>query len=447
MKSIRTRLLIGLLLGSLVCTLAAALILFRLADNEADEQSDLRLRQVAWAMPLHLGTDVRAAATADLDDGVQVQIWDGHGLPEYRLEAVPDLPRLLLKGYRTIRFAGEPWRVYTDVRDGHFIQVSQPIAERQRVAAHMVLRMSPPLLLLIPALALLIWFVVGRALAPLERLAQALRGRAPGALQALATQGLSPDLLPIVASVNTLLEKIEHAMALQSTFIADAAHELRSPLTALKLHLQLAERAGSDALRAVSFRKLHERLDRSTHLVQQLLTLARHEQVHAAPVRQSQNLLELAQEVVADHAIHAESKQIDLGMVTTTAVSVVAQVHAEGIMILLGNLVDNAVRYTPNGGQVDVSAGMMGGRPYLRVADNGPGVPEPERSRLFDRFYRPDGNAVWGCGLGMSIVKSVADEHDAAIELAGNAGGRGLVVTLILPQQTQMATTVDPAAI
>jgi two-component system OmpR family sensor kinase len=430
MKSIRAQLLIGLLLGTFVCTLAALLLLYSLADHEADEQSDLRLRQVAWALPLQFGSDVRVPASADEDDAVLVQAWDRHG-QLYVSEPARALPRLSAQGYQTVELAGQRWRVYGELRADRYAQVSQPIAVRQRIAAHMALRIAPPLLLLLPALAVLIWWVVGRALRPLERVASAVGGRSPSVLQPLDSSRLPPELLPIVVSLNSLLEKIDGAMTVQRNFVADAAHELRSPLTALKLQLQLAERAGSDELRAASFGKLHERLDRATHLVQQLLTLARHEPHQVAPPRQEYDLLSLARATVADHAIHAESKGIDLG-VGADAGAVTAMVQADAITVMLSNLVDNALRYTQCGGQVDVSAGLEQGRPFLRVADNGPGVPEAERQRLFDRFYRPDGNTVWGCGLGMSIVKSVADGHGASVVLSANEGG-GLVVTVLLP--------------
>jgi two-component system OmpR family sensor kinase len=135
--------------------------------------------------------------------------------------------------------------------------------------------------------------------------------------------------------------------------------------------------------------------------------------------------------VVADHAVYAESRQIALG-VAAGADTVCLHAHSEGLAIMLGNLVDNALRYTQVGGQVQVAVGLTHGQPYLEVADNGPGVPAANRDRLFDRFYRPDGNEVWGCGLGLSIVKSVADAHQATLALRAN-GDSGLVVTVLFP--------------
>jgi len=139
--------------------------------------------------------------------------------------------------------------------------------------------------------------------------------------------------------------------------------------------------------------------------------------------------LRIARQTVLDHSIYAESRQIDLG-VSSAAVEAVVQAHAEGLEVMLSNLVDNALRYTQPGGQVDVMVGMEQDLPFLQVSDNGPGVPEEHRARLFDRFYRPDGNLVWGCGLGLSIVKSVADAHHMTLRLSSN-GSSGLVVTAL----------------
>ncbi|QJD93424.1 two-component sensor histidine kinase [Duganella dendranthematis] len=438
MKTIRTRLLLGLMTGTLGCTLAAGMLLYMLADHEADEQSDQRLRQLAWSLPLQAPVPWRLPHESDPDDQFDVQAWNAEQQPVHVSQRAPALPLPQPQGYVTVGYHGERWRVYADVVAGYHLQVSQPIAIRQRVAAHMALRIVPPLLLLLPAMAILIWVVVGRALQPLERLTKALRGRTPAALQPLDDDGLAPELLLIVAALNGLLRKVADAITTQRNFVADAAHELRSPLTALKLQLQLAERAADDASRQTSFRKLHERLDRATHLVQQLMTLARQEQSAVPPTCTDCDLLKIAGQVVADHTIYADSRRIDLG-VSADAQSVRVCAQMDGLAIMLSNLVDNALRYTPLGGQVDVMVGQQQGRAYLRVCDNGPGVPEAGRERLFDRFYRPDGNEVWGSGLGLSIVKSVADAHQATLSLHNGSGDRGLVVTVLFPQAAVIA--------
>ncbi|WP_373991743.1 ATP-binding protein [Duganella sp. BuS-21] len=432
----RTRLLLGLTGGTLGCVLAAAMLLYALADREADVQSDQRLRELAWALPLQAPPAWHLPPQRDPGEHFDVQAWDAAGRPVHVTDAAPVLPLTQPLGYAVVRFHGERRRVYTDLVNGFHIQVSQPVALRQRAAAHMAMRIALPLLLLVPAMALLIWLVVGRAMRPLDRLTQAVSGRTPAALQPLQPLemgGLPPELHPIVAALNSLLTKIEGAITAQRNFVADAAHELRSPLTALKLQLQLAERATDDEARKIAFRKLHERLDRAVHLVQQLLTLARQEHGLAPPACADCDLAQLARRAVADHALYAGSRQVEL-VLAAGADTMATRVHGhqEGLAVMLGNLVDNALRYTQAGGRVTVAAGMEQGSPYLEVADNGPGVPEASRERLFDRFYRPDGNQVWGCGLGLSIVKSVADAHQARLALRAN-GDRGLVVTVRFP--------------
>ncbi|MYM21970.1 two-component sensor histidine kinase [Duganella sp. FT135W] len=432
MMTIRTRLLIGLLAGAIGCTLAAAMLLYGLADHEADEQSDQRLRLLAWSLPLQARQGWKLPRENDPDERFEVQAWTAEGVPVHLSSVAPALQFPRPQGFYTVGFKGERWRVYSDTVAGFNVQVSQPIAIRQHVAASMALRIAPPLLLLLPAMAIMIWVVVGRAMRPLDKLTQAVRGRTPTALQPLAASGLPPELHPIVTALNVLLAKVESAIATQRNFVADAAHELRSPLTALKLQLQLAEHS-DDASRQSSFRKLHERLDRATHLVHQLMTLARQEQGGAAPVYHRFDMLVLARQVVADHAIYADSKQIELGLsADDEAFDITA--YPDGVAVMLSNLVDNALRYTQFGGQVDVALGREHGAPFLRVTDNGPGVPEANRERLFDRFYRPDGNTVWGSGLGLSIVKSVADAHQASVRLGSN-GSRGLEVTVRFPAQ------------
>ncbi|MBV8124857.1 MAG: two-component sensor histidine kinase, partial [Paucibacter sp.] len=207
--------------------------------------------------------------------------------------------------------------------------------------------------------------------------------------------------------------------------------ELRSPLTALKLQLDLAERANGEGDRQQAFRKLHERLDRATHLVRQLMTLARQEQSDASPARTACDLVRIAHQVVSDHLIYADSRQIELNF-TTTLTALPLMAHAEGLGVMLNNLFDNALRYTQAGGRVDVLVRTERGCPSVVVADNGPGVPKEGRERLFDRFYRPEGNKVWGSGLGLSIVKSVADAHHASLRLDTN-GHSGLMVTAVFP--------------
>jgi two-component system OmpR family sensor kinase len=434
MMTIRRKLLIGLLGGTLGCTLIAGIVMYLHVQDEANELFDYQLKQVAGSLPAQLSSHEKMPGTEDSEEDIVIQAWDRSGNLLYTSQPALSLPRSPEAGFRTVSALHDRWRVYGEMRHDRFVQVAQPTSVRQELAAGLALRSLLPFLILIPVLALLIYVVVGRSLLPLRRVAQAVGQRSPSALQPLSIDGQPPEIQPMIDALNDLLRQLEKALLTQRAFVADAAHELRSPLTALKLQLQLAERANTDEQRSAAFAKLHDRLDRSTHLVHQLLTLARHEPNQAAQHFQFIDLQKLAQQRVADQYMVAESKGIDLG-VETGATPVLVKGNIDSLCVLLNNLIDNALRYTPAGGRIDVSVFVDNGRPVLQVSDNGPGIPEEERSRVFDRFYRRDESGTWGSGLGLSIVKNIADIHEAEIHLGDNAFGQGLTIALVFQNE------------
>ena len=267
--------------------------------------------------------------------------------------------------------------------------------------------------------------------------------RAPGVLEPLPEAGLPAEVQPLVHALNGLLGRLDRALGAQRAFIADAAHELRTPLAAVHLQAQIAERAGTDAERRAALAELKAGLARATHLVEQLLTLAREEPGVAERPFAPVNLVELARSVVGDHAAIAAARGVDLGIAGEHAESaadrIVVNGDAAGLRALLSNLVDNAVRYAPAGGRVDVGLDKEGQDVVLAVRDSGPGIPASERGRVFDRFYRvpaPGATDVSGSGLGLAIVKRIAERHDANIALGpGISGpvGEGLGVTVRFP--------------
>lgn len=429
MKSIRARLLVGLMLGTCLCCLVAAVLAFIIADTETDARSDARLRQIASTVVLPVPREVAWPMLADdLADAVSLQVWDG-AATVYGIGPGQHLGLLTSEGFVTADVNGVRWRAYAAMRDGVIVQALQPIAVRQRQAAHMALRIALPFAFLLPALGLLIWVAVGRALRPIVQLADEVGARVPTALGALSADGMPPELTPIVGALNGLLHQIDHAMARQRDFVADAAHELRSPLTALKIELQSVRPA--DAAAGTQYQRIAARVDRAIHMVNQLLALARHEPGAARPsgVAAPCDLAHLACMVVADHAAEAEAREIDLGMMADS-LPATAVIVRDAVNVALRNLVDNALRYTPRGGRVDVACGYAGAKPYIRVADNGPGIAGADRARVLDRFYRVAGTSAPGCGLGLAIVHSVAQSHGAELILDDTPGG-GLVVTIL----------------
>ena len=438
MRSLRRRLLVTLLAAVAAVTLAAAVLVYRSARREIDAVFDYHLRQIA--LTLRDQAPGRAAGVGSGEDfDFVIQIWDRDGTRVYRSRPDSGLPAPAELGFATARSRTGEWRIYSAELAGLIIQVAQPLRVRQQLAVAAALRTLAPVLLIVPLLALLVWRIVGRALAPLNRLAHEVASRTPAALEPIPEAGAPEEALPLVRALNDLLDRLGAALVAQRAFVADAAHELRTPLAALDLQVQLAGRALDAADRATALTDLRAGLGRMTRVVQQLLTLARAEpDAETAFAVESVDLCELLAQAIADHALLAEAKRIDLGA-TRPAERVVVPGDSASLRALLANLVDNAIRYSPEGGRVDADAGVLTGRPYLEVSDHGPGIPEAGRERVFDRFYRRDGSSGTGSGLGLAIVKAIAGRHGAKVTLCDTTGG-GLTVRVELP-------SVPPGAI
>ncbi len=430
MTSIRRTLLYALVAAVATVTLATALVVYRQARREIDQVFDYHLRQIALSL-----RDRVPAPEASGDGGgfdFAIQVWSADGVRLYASRLDTGLPEIAELGFATVPTRGGDWRVYSIELAGLVVQVAQPLRIRDRAAVAAAVHTLAPVLFVLPLLALLVWRIVGRALAPLERLAGAVGARSPAALEPIPEAGAPEEALPLVRSLNGLLSRLGAALATQRAFVADAAHELRTPLAALGLQVQLVERADGQEERRAALADLSAGIARATRVVQQLLTLARQEPEAAVagggePVR----LGELVGQSVADHALLADARGIDLGAPEAPG-EAVATGDAASLRALLDALVDNAVRYTPRGGRVDVSSGLDAGRPVLEVADTGPGIPPAERERVFDRFYRLPATAEPGSGLGLAVVKAIARRHGAAVTLGDTPGG-GLTVRVLFP--------------
>lgn len=430
MRSLRRTLLIALLAGVVGAIGIATAATYRIARNEIDAVLDYQLRQAA----LSLRDRARAlAGFPGIGGGSRdfvIQLWGRGGVRLWVSTPGLDLPEMAELGFSDVSTPSGRWRVYSVELGGEVLQVGQPESVRSELAFASAARTLAPFLVLLPVLALLIWYVVGRGLTPLDRLAHAAATRTAAALDPFPEEGVPEEVRPLVRSLNGLMSRLGAALAGQRAFVADAAHELRTPLAALKLQAQLAARAQEPAERVSCLADLQQGLDRAAHVVQQLLTLAREEPgADAGRANLPVALADLVAQVVADQAPLAEAKRIDLG---ATDIDELATVQGDqgALRTLLTNLVDNAVRYTPAGGRVDLAAGLFGDGStgaFLEVSDTGPGIPVAERERVFDRFYRRAGSGQEGSGLGLSIVKAIADRHGARVIL-GNALTGGLSV-------------------
>lgn len=439
MISIRRKLLMYLFGGMISATLLAGFATYVQVRHEMNEMFDYQLQQIATAFPTELSVGHTLQVGDDSEDEVMLQIWDKDNQLLFTSAPTINLPRVSTTGFSKTTLNQQNWRVYSELDQGRFIQVSQPTAIRNRMAASMALRSLIPFVVLIPLLGLLIWIVVGRALQPIGRLAASINQRTPEALEGISDGPYPPELQPMLLALNGLLSRLEKARTTQRDFVSDAAHELRTPLAALKLQLQLVERENENPRLQAGLDKLHERLNRATHLVQQLLTLARHEGRLPDRRYRKVDLQRLVASVVSELAPQAEHKGVDLGVIAPANGSdshIYAYGDEENLRILLGNLVDNAVRYTPAHGRVDVSISSVDGYALLQVADNGPGIPVADRERVFDRFYRREGSGVSGSGLGLFIAKTIAAQHDATIALGTPDDGQGLLATIRIKQIT-----------
>jgi two-component system OmpR family sensor kinase len=410
---------------------------YRNALVEADAFFDYQLRQTALLLsdqPVEylLNPDI-PQATADYDFVVQVWTLDGVRVYLSRPHAV--LPAITTLGFSTATTSEGRWRMFGVQAPTKVIQVAQPMRVRERQAVGLALRTLTPFVLLLPMLVIFIWFAVGHSLEPFKRLTSLVESRKVTALDPLPATNLPREVQPLVGALNDLLKRLAAALERERGFMADAAHELRTPLTALYLQMGALARATTEAERADAMEKLSAGVQRAIRLVEQLLSLARQEP-RADVVRRRVRFDDLAREVVAEMVPLADARKIDLGISASQPAYVLGD--PEALRTLVRNLVDNAVRYTPVGGTVDLSvqdsdeAGSKHGA-ILRVVDTGPGIPADERQRVFDRFYRPPGTSPPGSGLGMAIVKAIADAHGASIKLDNAPSTSGLAVTVSFP--------------
>jgi two-component system OmpR family sensor kinase len=428
MKSIRIRLLSWLLGCVTLVALAAGWGVYRSALIDTDQLFDYQLRQLALAMRDQ--TSVQAPSPPDEASEIVVQIWDQGGARIYLSHPSTDLPEQATLGFQDVHTGSGDWRVFSIQMRGRTIRVSQPTSVRHELARAHAYRTLLPIAVLLPLLAAALWLGVDRALRPMSIVVREVRSRDSALLMPLSEESLPEEILTLVRALNGLLRRLSAALNAQRAFVSDAAHELRSPLTALSLQLQLLARAPTAEARRAAERQLAAGVERAAHLVNQLLTLARSAPDAAEQAFASVRLDEIARLAVADTAPLAAANGVDLGVAAADEVTLAGD--ADALRILIRNLADNAVRYTPRGGRVDVSVRRGRSESVLEVADTGPGIPVAERERVFARFYRVQGGDQGGSGLGLAIVKEIAERHAARIEFDDAAGG-GLVVRLVFP--------------
>lgn len=439
--SLRGRLTVLLLGVVLLAAVFQGVSAYHTAQRQADALLDAHLQQMADA--LRGGVASRnpqvSPFTADQEQALNdllVQIWGNDGAPLFQSPNA-DLPRRAILGFSDINVDGSRYRVYSLQTPLQTIQIAQDMTARQQRARAMAWRAVWPIAAAAPLLMLAVWGVIGLSLRPVERARRQLAQRHAGALTPLALEGLPNEVLPLVEELNLLFARVQAAFEAQKSFVADAAHELRSPLTALKLQVQTLRPTAGDAGQQRAVTRLEQGIARASHLVEQLLQLAREETGDTTAVPRRHAVQPVLQLAVADVLPQAQARRIDVGLTPGSAHDPVTSATPESLRILLRNLLENAIKYGPEDSAVDIGLAQDGqGRPVLTIDDAGPGIPAAERDRVFDRFYRSPDLAVQaaGSGLGLAIVRTIAQNQDIAVALEDAPGDHGLRVRLTLPR-------------
>jgi two-component system sensor histidine kinase TctE len=336
-------------------------------------------------------------------------------------------------GYYQALVQGERVRVAAlsvpHTRGRILVQVAETFIKRERLVRELLLFTLIPELSVMLAATALFWYGIRRGLKPLERLRDEIASRSPSDLRPVVEEDKPPEIRPLVSALNGLLARLNGAIGSQKRFIANAAHQLRTPLAGLKTHAELARRDPDATEMRALLDMIASETERTSHLVNQLLTLAHTEPgVGPAPGREPVNLHDIASRAVQSWVPRALAKNIDLGFELEDAWT-----RGDAMLLreLLANLLDNAIAYTNPGGAVTVRTGVADGGVWLEVEDNGTGIPESERAHVFERFYRVAGTGGEGCGLGLAIVSEIADRHDAKVEIVAPSEGTGTCVRVV----------------
>ncbi len=436
--SLRGRLLWFLLAAISIAAVVQASIAYRTALDNADQIFDYHMQQMALALrssaPLS-NSEVQAGIDAQAENTeLMVQVWTPDGVQVFRTGSSARLPQHAVLGFSNVKENNTTYRVFSIQTPHQTLQVAQDMAVRRNMAGNMALRTVGPIAVMMPILMLVVWWVISGSLAPVARVRSQVAARQADDLSPVSDAGLPDEVLPLVQELNLLFGRVKTAFEAQQHFVADAAHELRTPLAALKLQALSLERADSSEARGVAVARLTAGIERATRLVEQLLVLARQEASAASGARSEPvELAEVARRAVAEMAHAAQAKGIDLGLQRAEPVRVTGQPDA--LHILMRNLVDNAIKYTPAKGTIDVEVRAGEADAQLCVEDSGPGIPAEERDRVFDRFYRVAGSEANGSGLGLAIIKAIAERHGAVLTLGESARLGGLSVTIKFPPE------------
>lgn len=438
--SLRTRLLVAMLSIVAVVWLLSALASYAQARRELGELLDAHLATSAALLVAQASEDleeIELEHLPDLGDAHQrlaLQVWNGDRLGVHSANA-PNTPLAPFRsGFADVAAAGVAWRVYsTRSRHGDWVQVGEPVSARTDILREALARQAWPMLLALPLLGIGVWFVIGRGLSPLQRMAQAVGVRAPLDTTPIVADDAPREIRPLLDRLNALFARTGDSIAREHRFIGDASHELRTPVAAIRAQAQVAQGARDDDERRHALAGVIAGCDRMTGLADQLLTLSRLEAGVLSSATASASLRDIAQDTIAEFApsAHRQQARISLEMADDLRVDCDPLL----LQIVLRNLVGNALQYGGNGVAVRLAAARRDDGVSISVCDDGPGIAAEQRARALQRFDRLDAHAAGGAGLGLAIVQRIADAIGAQLTLSDGLDGAGLGVHLRIPDR------------
>ena len=409
----------------------------RLSDQALHETGALLLQLAQHEIEEHglsLGVLLLQNEAVPGENAFRYQIWTADGQPAYRSGGTPATPlrALRVEGYSNATLDGRDWRIYAVWNMAHTlqIQIAQSVDYASGMARGIALRLVLTLSLLLALAAVLIWLIVSAATRPLLATAEAVGARSPDDLRAVRDDAAPAEVQPLVRALNRLIERMRDTLQQERRFTADAAHELRTPLAAVRANAQVIRHARSEGERDEALADLLVSVDRGSRVIDQLLQLAR---ADAQAARLPVDEVDLAELVESQCAAQGADALAAGATLQAFAEPCAVQGRLELLSVLLRNLIENAIRYCPAGARIAVACRATAAGAELTVDDNGPGIPEQERQRVFDRFHRLADAQRSGSGLGLSIVRRVAELHGATVELTTGASGQGTRATVRFP--------------
>ena len=430
--SIKRFLLIYITLAILVIYALISFAAYWVSKEELSELYDANLQQVANSIAaqhlvikdvthLYSHNEVKAVNTIESEEEFYIRVIAENSATLYVSHPETKVPFTSTLGFSTQKHLNKEWRFYAVKADQETIQVAQSLRLRKNTIKETAISLMASQLLFIPLLVILIFFAIKKALTPLSALTSDIQSRESNNLKPFSVKKMPSEIRPLGLSLNTFMGKVSDTIGLLKRFTSDAAHQLRTPITALKLQLSLIELAKSNEERQSAIQNLKAGIDRSEQLVSQLLTLARIEPNNQIKEFKPFNLLPLIKESIQELLPFAHEKSIDLGVIIAEDAEMIGV--KQDIKVLINNILDNAIRYTPNFGKVDVSIISNSNKIIFEVCDTGPGIKNDDFERVFERFYRGDNKDTKGSGLGLSIVQEIAIQHSAKIQLSNLGPG------------------------